>query len=243
MRRLHAEALPPDGGAVELGGDAARHAKVLRLSAGATVVLFDGEGHEADATIDAIGERVRCTAGPRRDARPDRPRVVLCQALPKGGKLDDIVRATTELGVAAIHLAHGARSVARPDEGRADKKLGRLAKIAREAARQSERADVPEIVAPAPLDDVAARAPAEAAKIALVVGAAASLDEALPPEAPEVWLVIGPEGGLAEAEVEALRARGFAAAGLGSAVLRVQTAAPVAVALAMARLGGLRPPS
>src|SRR5690606_9678054 len=90
---------------------------------------------------------------------------VLVQALPKGSKLDEIVRACTETGVAAIQLALAERSIARPDADRAGARLDRLAKIAQEAARQSERAHVPPIAPPAPLLEVARRAPEAAVKL------------------------------------------------------------------------------
>jgi 16S rRNA (uracil1498-N3)-methyltransferase len=240
-RRLFAAALPEDGGAVELGPEAARHARVLRLGPDDPVVLFDGRGHEAEATVEAVAEDgLRCRAAPRRPVAVRRPRVVLVLAMPKGGKLDGVVRACTELGVAAVHLFHAERSVARPEPARAAKRLARLAKVAREAARQSQRADLPELREPAGLAEVVARAPEEAAKLAFVVGAERSL-ASVEGEAEEAWIVVGPEGGLSPAEVRALEARGFDAVGLGPGVLRVETAATVAVALVTHRLGGLRP--
>lgn len=234
QRRLFATALPELGGSVLLDAEAAHHARVLRLAEGDAVVLFDGRGRECAARIAELGdERARCEAEPPRAAQAAARRVVLIQCLPKGDKLESIVRMTTELGVAVIALAHGARSVARPDSKRAAAQLDRLMRIAQEAARQSEQATVPVIDAPAALDEVALRAPAAALKIALVPGAPIALSDALrdADDATEVWLVIGPEGGLDDAERATLTARGYTHAALGTSTLRVETAAPVAVAL------------
>ncbi len=233
-RRLFARALPDGGGELRLDAFASRHAKVLRLREGDPVVLFDGAGREAEGEVLAAGDELRCRVGPPRERSSNEPRVVLCQCLPKGGKLDDIVRASTVLGVAAIHLVASERAVPRLDDARAEKRLDRLASVAREAARQSGRADVPDVIAPAPLDEVLARAPAEAARLAFVPGGEASL-AALGP-GPAAWILIGPEGGLAGSEIALAQRRGFASVGLGPSVLRVETAAPVAVALVLHRL-------
>src|SRR5690606_20233665 len=119
--------------------------------------------------------------------------------MPKGTKLDEIVRMVTEAGVAEIQLAIAERSIARPDESRGRSRLERLEKIAREASRQSERAEVPTITAPAPLIEVAARAPATSARLMLSPRVGLPWAEVLGPHT-EAWLIVGPEGGLSEAE-------------------------------------------
>jgi len=239
-RRLYAERLA--AGEIVLDAAQARHARVLRLREGDRVVLFDGRGAEADATITAIDEGgVRCEAGAPRAIPHAGPPVVLCQCLPKGGKLEDIVRACTELGVSAVHLVASERSVPRLDPGRVDKRLERLARVAVEAARQSGRSDVPDVLAPAPLDEVLRRAPGDAARVAFAPEGGAPLSEACGADALSAWVLVGPEGGLSPGELERAQALGWAAVGLGPGVLRVETAAPVAVALVTQRLGGLRP--
>ncbi len=240
VRRLFARALPASGGEVRLDPTAARHAKVLRLAVGDAVVLFDGAGREAQGCVEALDGELVCRVGPLRVATRAGPAIVLCQCLPKGGKLDDIVRASTELGVRAVHLVTSERTVPRPDEPRAQKRLERLAAVAREAARQSGRADVPDLIAPAPLAEVLARAPEDATRLAFAPEGERALESVA--AAPAAWVLVGPEGGLAQGELELARAAGFAVLGLGPTVLRVETAAVVALALVSHHLGGLRPP-
>jgi len=239
-RRLYAASL--SAGVVHLDAAQAKHARVLRLREGDRVILFDGRGSEAGAILTTLGEdSARCEAEPPRTVAHAGPPIVLCQCLPKGGKLEDIVRACTELGVTAVHLVASERSVPRLDADRIGKRLDRLERVAVEASRQSGRTDVPDILAPAPLDAVLARAPGDAARIAFAPEQAVSLSDAIAPDARSAWVLIGPEGGLSPDELESARAQGFQAVALGATILRVETAAPVAVALVMDRLGGLRP--
>lgn len=232
--------LPEWGGVVTLDGATSRHVSVLRLREGEKVRLFDGAGYEAEGRILSIAAgSVSCEVA-LPEAKPERgPRVVLVQALPKGPKLESIVRMATEIGVAEIHLAVSGRCVSQPDEKRATKRAERLERIAVEAARQAGRTHVPEIVPAADLIDVAGRAPSDAWRAVLWEGGGAPFEA--PADARSAWIVVGPEGGLAPAEVDALASAGFSAVNLGPSILRVETAAPVAVALALDRLGGLRP--
>jgi len=236
-RRLYSDGLPPAGGRVTLSAEAARHARVLRLSRGDAVRLFDGRGGEADATVVSLsGDELVCDTSTRESvALGGGPPVALILGLPKGSKLDAIVRSTTELGVSSIHLAICERSVARPDRRRASARVDRLERIAREAARQSRRASVPPIVAPAPVAEVARRPAAGDTRVVFWEEADTPLEAELGERAP-VWVVIGPEGGLSAAEVERLTGLGYASRSLGPSALRVETAAPVAVALCLDRL-------
>lgn len=242
-RRLHAPITFAIGAQIDLGVEAAHHVRVLRLRPGDEVRLFDGRGLECDAVLDDITDgRVTCRIS-RIDARVQATaRVVLVQALPKGSKLDDIVRTATEAGVAEIRLAIAERSIARPDESRAKGRLDRLEKIAREAARQSERPDVPTITMPASLFEVAARAPITAARLILSPRVGIPWADALGAH-DEAWLIIGPEGGLSESEERTLQAEGWTAAHIAVPILRVETAAPIAVALMRDRITSLAPTS
>ncbi len=238
IRRLFVRELAKLGGVVTLDEATARHARVLRLRPGDPVRLFDGTGQQADGRILSVEQdAVACEHG-LPEPRPERgPRVVLVQALPKGPKLESIVRMAVEIGAAEIHLAVSGRAVARPDERRGARRTERLERIAVEAARQSRRSVVPPVVPPAELLEAAARAPEDAWRVVLWEGATEPL--AAPRGTTAAWVVVGPEGGLAPAEVDALAEMGFSAARLGPTILRVETAAPVGLALVLDRLGGL----
>ena len=239
-RRLFAPALPEGGGEVRLDADASRHAKVLRLGAGSPLILFDGRGRMSRAVVSRVeGKTFICRAEPSAEVTLGSPRVVLVQCMPKGSKLDVIVRMATELGAAEVRLADSDNAVARLDPRKAEARLERLRRVAREAARQSERADLPTLYAPLSLDEVVSKRPPGGR--ALVCGARADrpLREVLPDGAtpPELWLVVGPEGGLSLAELASLEAKGFESVSLGATILRVETAAPAALSAVVSRLG------
>lgn len=248
MRRFFVPDLGAVGAHLALPASVRRHVAVLRLEAGDEIVLFDGSGRQARARLDGDVATVDAIE----TATDERPRVVLVQAMPKGAKSDDIVRMATELGVHAIHFAHSDHAVARPDDARGSKKASRWQRIAEEAARQCERATVPEVHAPAPLLEVCARAPNEATRLVAWARGGRPIAEALrdarvhandaPPtndaspselgesSVREVWIAVGPEGGFSDAELDAFDRLGFARVTLGPHVLRVDTAALAALA-------------
>lgn len=217
--------------------------RVLRLGVGDQVVLFDGVGIEADAQIVRVGPRALELKVLERRAAPgaDRPELTLIQALTKGDKLDLVVQKATELGVQRIIPVTSARSVPRLDAVRALGRRARWQKIAREAARQSARPDVPEVEPVTPLVTALGAAPKEAFKVMLWEGARRNgLRSLLPDEKPRaVVLVIGPEGGFSEEEVEAARHAGFNLAGLGPRILRTETAALVTLSVLGFALGDI----
>jgi 16S rRNA (uracil1498-N3)-methyltransferase len=223
-------------------------ARVLRARAGDALVLFDGAGTEIDAEVVRVGVRdVELTLGARRAApQATAPvAITLLVAVPRGERMELVVQKATELGVARIVPVVSGRSVARPEPGGA--RAGRWEKIAREAARQCGRADVPTVDEPTPLGDaVAADLPElrlatwEATRGTSLRAALAAAFGAAPADRPRgVALLVGPEGGLAADEIAAAEAHGFVAVTLGPRILRVETAAITAVALAQAAAGGL----
>lgn len=240
LRRLFVPALPEEGGEVALPPESLDHVHVLRLGTGASVELFDAEGRVAPAELRSVTrERVVCVAQPPAagPARSARLQLVVC--LPKAAQLETIVRMTTELGVAALHLATSERTVPKMAS---DAKLERLRRISREASAQSGAGRTPELTGPAPLVEQIARAPESALKLAFWERASAPLPAAASGgfEAREVWAVIGPEGGLSEAEALQLEAAGYALTSLGTHILRAETACVVIAALLLDRTTGLR---
>jgi 16S rRNA (uracil1498-N3)-methyltransferase len=236
--------LPGAGGELELPDESARHARVLRLESGARVGLFDGRSGEADAVLTTVSrDAIRCRVEPRRLLPAAAPALHIVLGLPKAKKLEDITRMLTELGVSSLHVALCERSVPLPSDSSA--RMLRLERIALEACAQSGQPRAPDLHPPRPLLEIARAAPHDSRRLVLWERAITPLDaidlaQQAGEAAPDLWAIIGPEGGLSETEVETLAALGFTVAGLGSAILRVETATPVISALLLARLGRLR---
>ena len=243
LRRFHHAALALQPTAVTLDERVAEHIRVLRLLPGHAILLFDGKGHIADATITSVEKSaVICDVFARRDEKRARKiPLVLVQCLAKSDKLESIVRMGTELGAHRFLLANATHSVLRLDDKKADARTERLRRIAQEAARQSERADVPTVDAPQKLHEAAALAPETALRIVFTPETTASLDSlTIPADVSEAWIVIGPEGGISAEERAALQALGYQECSLGDTILRVETAGPIALALVghfLSRLG------
>ncbi|QQR91606.1 MAG: 16S rRNA (uracil(1498)-N(3))-methyltransferase [Myxococcales bacterium] len=244
MRRFYLPLLPEAAATFIADTELSRHMKVLRLKVGDQLYLFDQSGKQATATIEqSLHDRyvlrileIKC--GPMAVEHE----LVLVQCLPKGSKLDTNVRMATEIGVSKIILAISERTVSRPDSGRAGAKLKRLERIAEEAARQSARRSVPELVGPLPLLDIADELPEEGRRLVFWECCELGLDTLWPASqtVQKASVVIGPEGGLGEMEIEGLEAMGFSQVGLGPTILRVETAVPVILALVAERMGMLK---
>ena len=223
------------------GPDHHHLARVLRVRTGDTVTLFDGAGGEVEARVARVGRaETELLLGDRLGASRTAALapIVLLTAVPRGARMDFLVQKTAELGVSRIVPVLTARSVARPDAGR----RARWEKIAREAARQCGRSDVPGVDSPVTLEVALSLPDLPVRRLALWEGEhGLSLRGALAemPGPGSTVVLIGPEGGLTDGEVEAARAVGFLPVGLGPRILRVETAAIVAVALLENGYGGL----
>jgi 16S rRNA (uracil1498-N3)-methyltransferase len=229
----------PAGASTVLGGAEGHHAgTVLRLRAGEALVLADGAGGLADCTVDAPvegGLRLAIT-GLRRLPPPD-PRFVLVQALAKGERGELAVELAVELGVDVVVPWAAARSVVRWEGARGQRALERWRSTARAAAKQSRRAWVPAVAEPAGTGAVAARIAAAAGALLLHEAAAAALAAVPLPDDGDLVLVVGPEGGLDDAEVAAFTDAGATAVRLGEPVLRTSTAGAAALAALSLRTG------
>lgn len=221
-----------------LDGEEARHAaQVARLRTGERVVVGDGRGRVADAealTVDR--ERVALRVHALHEVPLPTPRLVLVQALAKGGHDETAVRAATELGVAAVVPWQAARSVARWSGAKQETGRARWASIAREAGKQAMRPWAAEVLPPVSTGQLAELL-AGRSSVVLQPGADRRLVDAAEPAVPEVVVVVGPEGGIAPEELERLWAAGAVAARLGSTVLRTSTAGPAALAALAPHLG------
>lgn len=218
--------IPPDaqvGDVIELPKEEVdKLRKVLRLGAGALIVLLAGDGRVFRATF--TGQDAELTASEKVETEATM-RVTLAQALPKPDKLDEVIRMGTEMGVSRFILFPSERSVVKWDKAKVEDRLRRLRAIAREAAEVSFRTLVPEIQLVGSLQDLLELQP-DALVLSEFEGIQVHLRERIKGDA--VTLVIGPEGGWAPREVAQI---GDRAVTLGPRVLRVDTAAAAAVAL------------
>ena len=233
------------GGTYLLDGSEGRHAGVVqRRAPGERVDVVDGAGVRVlsrVAHVSAEGVLLDVDAVVREAART--PSLVLAQALAKGDRDELAIEAATELGVDAVVPWQAERSVVVWRGDRAAKSRARWLGTVRAATKQARRARVPGVEAAVDTAGLAARVAAVVAAggAALVLHEEATtpLREApLPPVgAPvEVLVVVGPEGGIAPAEVDRLVAAGGVAVRLGPLVLRTSTAGPAALALLSDRL-------
>ncbi|HSP19137.1 MAG TPA: RsmE family RNA methyltransferase [Myxococcaceae bacterium] len=230
MFRVRIDVATPAPERVRVDGPALHHLRVARVVPGEAVEVFDGRGRAWAAWLESLDDAVAVLRlGAVRQGATGRT-IVLLQGFPKGDKLELVLQKATELGVSAVWPVLTARSVARPRADALGARQARWQRIVEEAARQSGRADVPEVAALRPLDTaVRALAPG----VRLLVLDEEERGERLGHAAGDgpVALVVGPEGGLAREEVDALRAAGGVTVALGPLVLRTETAALAAIAV------------
>lgn len=234
--------VPAQGGEVILSGRDARHlAVVRRAQLGDRITIGDGRGRVVEARLISVSPAVvHAEVDASATWAPPQPRVHVLQGLAKGDKVDSVVRQLVELGVDAITVFGAGRSVARWDERQSATAAQRWAAVAHEAAKQSRRRWLPTLAGPVGLAAaVAGVGPGVGPGVGLIAhpGNAPRLRDALPgPEAPLpacVWVVVGPEGGLTDAEVAAFREAGGREVSLGEQILRTETAGVVIAAIVL----------
>lgn len=231
------------GRVVALGAAESRHAVTVgRIRAGEALLVGDGRGTIASCTVTtADAQRLELRVDRVEEHPEPSPRVVLVQALAKGDRDELAVQAATELGVDAVIPWQAQRSVSRWEGAKVAKGRDRWQAIVREAVKQSIRPRVPAVEQLATTKDLV-RMAATARVLVLDPTAAMRLSQldlgaTGADAASDVLLVVGPEGGIGPAEVEALRAAGAIPVALGSGILRTSTAGPAALALVNAALG------
>ena len=197
--------------------------RVLRLRDGEEIVVLEGDGHEVRCRL--AGGSLKVLARTPSAGEPLH-RLTVAQALLKGDHLESVVRQGTEVGIARFELIVTERCVAREIS---PKRLARLRSVAREAAEQSDRGLVPEVVDPVSLGE----AIGPGSVLLLERSDGPRLSELSPPSR----LVIGPEGGFAPGEVESAQRGGAAFASLGPRILRSESVAVAAAAVVLSRTG------
>ena len=215
-----------------------RHIQVLRLQAGAPLVLFDGQGQAAAAELLEIGRKQALARVDKllTESRESPLAVTLIQAVSASEKMDFAVQKGTELGVKRIIPAVSTRSNVRLSGERAEKKVRRWQEIAVSACEQCGRNKVPPVAPIADLPQVLAALPVDSGARLLLSPHGGVPLRSLPP-AQSAVLLIGPEGGLTAEEEDLARSHGFQAVQLGARVLRTETAAMAALAAMQALWG------
>jgi len=225
------------GPALTLTGPEGHHAAaVRRLRAGERADVSDGAGTLAEGVVTAVGkDSVSIEIRVTRAVPPPQPRLVVAQALPKGDRGELAVELMTEVGVDAVLPWSAERSITRWQGDRGERALARWRSTAREAAKQSRRAWLPEIAAPVSTAALAKRVSGAARAIVLEADAPLRLHQVELPDAGDVMLIVGPEGGISPVERDALGAAGAIEARLGPTVLRTSTAGAVGAATLLTR--------
>lgn len=218
-------------------GDLFRHlVKVLRLKAGAQVVLADGEGSEHTGVITSLEREravVRIEQSVLLPSPPATPGITLYQAIPKNDRMELVLQKGTELGVAEFVPVISSRTIPRLSGEKAVQRIRRWERIVMEAARQSCRQDIPRVTAIVSLAEALATAYQEVRLFLweeeLELGLKHVIDRTRKPSS--VAVLVGPEGGLSREDADAAVSAGFIPVSLGPRILRTETAGLAAVSI------------
>ena len=225
------------GGIVSVSGAEAKHiATVARTRVGERMLVGNGRGLVVEGVAESVAPgsvAVRAESVTMTDASA--PGIRLAQALAKGDRDELAIQAATELGVDGVIPWQAERSVSRWSGPKLEKGRERWASIVREATKQSMRPWLPDVAAAVSTRELIATAAGQ--RVLVLEPSAEHPITAVQPDGRELLLVVGPEGGIAPAELDAFRAAGAELVRLGASVLRTSTAGPAALAVLNAALG------
>ena len=246
MRRFFIEPGAADKPDVSITGSEARHIRnVLRLKPGDTIRLFDGTGIEYEAAITNLtGSRAELSIIAKATTAAEPPiELTIAQGYLKEKKMDSLIPSLCELGMSRWLPFISQRSVPKPDQKRLDARLERWQKIARESLKQCRRSVLPQISTPVSFDDVLEFGRSCDLKILFWEQETSLFDHNSRTDsensAKSVLIVLGPEGGFDDQEVEKARNLGFTISGLGPRILRAETATIAACTLIQHLIGDL----
>ncbi|MDB5971323.1 MAG: rRNA ((1498)-N(3))-methyltransferase [Hydrocarboniphaga sp.] len=240
MTRLYVDADLAVGQTLALPEDAFRHwVQVLRARVGDSVVLFNGRGGEYLARLQELNRR-DASVVIERHVEVDREsalQLMLAQAVSKGDRMDYTLQKAVELGVSVIQPLVSERSVVKLDAERWDKKIEHWQGVVIAACEQSGRTRLPRLLPVLKLQAWLDQPLDVGIKLTLAPTAKAALREL--PRQTSACLLIGPEGGLSDAEIAVSEIRGFSPVRLGPRVLRTETAGVAALSALQALWGDL----
>jgi len=242
LTRVYVDAPVTAGKRLVVAGNAANHiARVLRLRSGDALTVFDGSGGEFGARVEEFRKEavVVCVEEHRTLDRESPLPLTLAQGISRGERMDWIIQKATELGASRIVPVFTKRSVVRLDDKQAERKLQHWRAIAVSACEQCGRNRLPDVAAPADFFDVLP-AGFSAGETRLLLSPTGDLRiDDLKDVGKGITVLIGPEGGLEDAEQEAAVAAGFKAVRMGPRVLRTETAAIAALTIIQRYFGDL----
>lgn len=242
------------GSSIEIGGDEGHHgARVMRLRPGESILLTDTHGHQAEATVTNVSKSsfdIQLCSVPTHEPAPETT-FVLVQALAKGGRDESAIEMATELGVDRIIPWQADRSVVQWKGAKEGKGLEKWRARINAAVKQSRRARIPVLEPVVTSDDLAAQiaravdsgstvlALHESATVGLGahlrdLNHAAGTQEGIPRD---VWVIVGPEGGISDSEIDRFARAGATPTLLGTEILRASSAGPAALAALCAVTG------
>jgi 16S rRNA (uracil1498-N3)-methyltransferase len=236
---FHIPEIPQCGERVTLDERESRHASgARRLRTGETITVFDGRGRVASATIaDASGKSIEVKLGESHIEPPLIPEIHLAAALPKGDRQSVMLNMATQLGVASFTPLLCERSIVKPGRGFAE----RAKRICIEACKQSRNARLPVIHDPHSVEDTIQQQCSHASAMILADrtgNPVRTVVDQLIAGADRITVLIGPEGGFTDDEVDVARNDGAQIVDLGRTTLRTETAAIAMVSLLRLLSGG-----
>ena len=229
MARFYVPQPRLERGMLKVEGEEVKHIrKVLRLTEGDEITVFDGLGKEFEGTIVEEGlSSVMIKIQKVYSSKKDSPlEVTLAQSLLKGEKMDYLIQKATELGVKDVIPFLSSRSVPLLDKLGKLKRHHRWERIAIEASKQCGRSVVPKIESLQDYSEILRRASPNTLRLIFWEREGTKLKEILErsKESKKIFFVIGPEGGLSKGEVEGAKRAGFIPVTLGKRILRAETA-------------------
>lgn len=227
------------------GGDVSHISRVLRMEKGDKLTLCDGRGIDYEAEISEIySEKIICHIKSQKKSCTEADiEVTLVQGIPKASKMDYIIQKTTELGISHIIPCTLSRCIVKFENHKAEeKKVERWRKISEEAAKQSGRGVIPEVLMPKNLDEVIEElkdfdivfVPYECEEENNLKSILTSCQN---PK--KVGFIIGPEGGFDISEIEKIRNAGIQTITLGKRILRTETAGEAVLSMVMYEIGDI----
>jgi len=211
-------------------------ARVLRVATGQPLVLFNGDGYDYAATVERANKNgILASISARLPAISESPlHTTLVQSLARGERMDYALQKATELGVSVIQPVQSVRTEVRLKPEKVEARMGHWQKVLISACEQCGRARLPELRSPMDLIDWAGST-AQGQRLVLAPGESLPLAQIELTAAPE--LLVGPEGGFEDQEMELLHRSGVQAVSMGPEILRTETAGPAALAILQSRAG------